>query len=252
MFGCLICLISSFVSEGKAEEDVCASIKASAHPEAPPAMWYDGKTMAGVGADAIVEIGKRIGVPIVLSYEGPWKRTLRALEIGEIDLIYALYKTEQRREIYDFTIPYFTDPVVIVRNPQYQSRIKSRKDLPYFKGAATMGDSFGNDIDNLIDTKLDVQRVRNYAILLKLIASDRVNYGIAPLWTIKGHIRRNAYHDEIAIVDNALAAENMYMAFSKNSPCRKYLSKINEELSKMMAAGDIDRLLDENIARWSK
>ena len=68
----------------------------------------------GMGADVIAGIENRLGVVFIKRPSATWEEALSALENGEVSLMPAIARTDERERFAFFTTPYTRLPVVII------------------------------------------------------------------------------------------------------------------------------------------
>lgn len=95
-----------------------------------PFQFHDPKTnkLIGLNIDIAETIAKRLGVPLEV-VEIPYPSLIPALQNGQADIVIAaLYITDQRKEVVDFTDPYMETGMILVVKEEDNS-VKSVKDI---------------------------------------------------------------------------------------------------------------------------
>lgn len=112
-------------------------------------------------------------------YLDTWSRVLQGLEHGHFDIVTGILATPERRERFDFTIPYIVDRYAIfIRN---DSPIRSSIDLPGFRAAVLDQDAV---IENYLvpyDLHEGIIRTDTFTESLMLVHEGIADYTIAPL-----------------------------------------------------------------------
>ena len=104
------------------------------------------------------------------------------------------------------------------------------------------GDSFGCELDQFIDKKLNIFRANSSKAIFMNLIDKRVDYimwGYFPLLAISSRIN---VKDKIKVLDNSVTVQQMYLGFSKKSYYKKYLPQINKILNRFQIDGTIKRL----------
>ncbi|QJB55670.1 transporter substrate-binding domain-containing protein [Pseudodesulfovibrio sp. zrk46] len=81
----------------------------------------------GVAADYMNLLSERLGVPFRLIPTKTWAQSVLLAKAGKCDLVTMLNKTPEREEFLDFTEPYFTCPVILMRPEEFS--LESLDDL---------------------------------------------------------------------------------------------------------------------------
>ncbi len=82
-----------------------------------PFTFEESGEMRGMGADYIREAARRLGLEIVEQRAGTWAQTLAAAEAGEIDVVVALARNEERRQRFQFVGPWVRGATAIITAP---------------------------------------------------------------------------------------------------------------------------------------
>ena len=111
---------------------------------APDAMPIERITAEGVhegiAADLINRFSQIIGTPIVLVRTKSWSESIRAIKEKKCDILSAAAESAERKELFNFTTPYLSFPMVIVVSNRYDqdaaSDVASRESLGIVKGSS--------------------------------------------------------------------------------------------------------------------
>lgn len=179
-FGLLLVLAFTLIlsacgsDEGNNEEasnsDDGKVLKAVTNAAYPPMEYLDGKEVAGFDADLIKALGEEIGYTVELSHIG-WDAMFAEVDSGNSDLaIAAITITDERKESYDFSHPYY-ESVQNILAPE-DSNINSIEDLEGKKVAVQNGTTghelakeiFGENSDSIVlaeDITIAVQQLQS-------------------------------------------------------------------------------------------
>ena len=231
-----IVLFACCVSPALPEEKNTAIV--SGHPDWKPVMWRDGNTISGIGPEVTKTVFKDINVDVDCVYAGPWDVVQAKAKIGEIDAIVALYKTKEREEYLYFSVPYTVDPIVLFFNNNKGFTYNQKEDLIGKKGIATVGDSYGQELDDfIVQAGLDMTRVSTPEQAFSLLKEGKADYFIYSAYAGRKVIAESGLSglEESEVVSNQL----FYIGVSKKSPCAKYMNEINSSLEKLIAENKI-------------
>lgn len=220
------------------------SYVASGHPEWPPFMWKEGNDIVGIGPQLLAKIAKDLKMDIRSDYAGTWDEVQEKTKSGEIDVLAAAYKTEEREEHMIYSVPYAVDPVALFTKKGRKFLYDDWKDLIGKKGVATIGDSYGQEFDEYMKVKLKVKRVETVEEAFQMIEKGTADYFIYAFYAGEKTIKSNSLEEKITVVPEYVSQENFYVAVSKKSSLAGRMDEINDLIEKYKKDGTIDRLIE--------
>ncbi|MDD3386325.1 MAG: transporter substrate-binding domain-containing protein [Candidatus Pacebacteria bacterium] len=207
----------------------------SGHYDWKPVMWQDGTEIIGVGPDVCQTIFTEIGIKSNSVYIGSWEKVQHNAKIGKVDVIVALYKTEEREEYLYFSDPYVVDPISVFIKESSDFYPKTKEDLLDKKGIITVGDSYGQEIDDMIASKiLDIIEVNTPQEASSLLIENKADYFLYSTYAGKNHSFEGIKDAGI------IANQYFYIGISKNSPVAEKLPEINRILEEYKQNGIIE------------
>lgn len=248
----LILLLSSvlFAFAARAEES-CTKIVATGHPEYPPMAFKEGDRIHGAAPLLVGEIAKELKVPLETKYMGSWSEAQSATREGKADMIIGVYSNDERTEYLDYVDPPFAyDPVqVFVANDQWFD-FKGKEDLVGKKGIANEAESFGTTFDAFLKEKLTVTRADGLAAAFDALLSGDADYVIAAYYPATAELVQLGLDDKIQPLQPALFSEELFVAFSKKSPCVALSSEFSEGITEMTEDGRFRELVRNALREW--
>ena len=151
----------------------------------------------------------------------------------------------------DFSVPYLKSPVVIVVRKGECFACSAWNGLVGKKGAANIGESFGEEFDTYIHEKLDVTYVP-YQRAFEMLNHGTVDYLIMDLYPAIIYSKLLNAEDKIEYLDTPATVQYFHMTISKKSPYRSLMPKINAEIKKMKEQGIFKKLAKEQYKSWNK
>jgi len=233
----LLILISSCVSIQPIGKSVAV---VSGHPDWKPIMWRDGDKISGIGPEVTRMVFGGINVEVDSRYVGSWDVVQEKAKNGEIDAIVALYKTKEREEYLYYSIPYTTDPIVLFFNSGKRFVYSQKESLIGKKGVATIGDSYGQGMDDfIVQANLNIIRVYTPGEAFLMLKEGKADYFIYSLYAGQKVIAELGLSglEESEVVSN----QPFYIGISKKSPYAKYMGEINASLEKLIANNKIPK-----------
>ena len=164
------------------------------------------------------------------------------LENGEIDLVIATFTiTDERKETYNFSTPYFTDAVGLLVNKS--SGIESIEDLDGkiigVAQSSTTKDSFLAYVDeNGIDVKPEFQDFDGYPALAQALATNQIDCFSVDRAILSGYV-----NDSNMILDDRFAEQDYGVASAKENEGLAKL--VDDKVTAMLEDGTIDKMIEE-------
>jgi len=216
---------------------------ASGHPQWAPIMSQSGDKIVGAGPELAQKIFAEMGIETDSQYVGAWDTVQAKARAGEIDVIVAAYKTEEREAYMDFSDAYVEDPIAVFVSKQNIFSYKEWSNLIGKRGVATIGDSYGQALDAYMEKELTVVRVDTPDQAFKMLQDGQADYFLYSLYAGQGVIKSLAYEGTIEYMPEYAATENFYIAISKKSPFADRMPEVNQLLKKYEEDGTIDALV---------
>ena len=164
------------------------------------------------------------------------------LENGEIDLVIATFTiTDERKETYNFSTPYFTDAVGLLVNKE--SGIESIEDLDGkiigVAQSSTTNDSFEAYVEEKgIDVKPEFQEFDGYPALAQALATNQIDCFSVDRAILSGYL-----NDNNMILDDRFAEQEYGVASAKENTGLAEL--VDTKVSSMLDDGTIDKMIEE-------
>jgi len=221
-------------------------ISASGHPEWWPIMWQDNNRIVGAGPDLLTLIAHDLGLELDVLYQGTWDQVLEKVKQGQVDMLVAAYKTSDREQWMDYSIPYATDPAAIFVKKGRAFPFEKWEDLIGKNGIATVGDSYGQEFDTFME-KLSVTRVTTAKEAFAALEEERGEYFIFALRSGQKILSETEYAGKFEYLNKIVTEQNFYITISKQSRFTSYLPNINELIQEYRDTGIIDALIKKNM-----
>jgi polar amino acid transport system substrate-binding protein len=240
----------AFVSTASAAAD-CAKIIATGHPQYPVIAFKDGEAIAGAAPMLVEAIAKKLNVPLESKAMGSWADAQAATRDGKADMIFGVYFNDERAQYLDYVQPAFIyDDVAVFVLKGKGFEFKGRDDLIGKKGVTNEGESYGNDFDAFMKAKLDVTRTAGIDEALKQLLDGKADYLIAGYYPGLAAAAKGGVKDKVEVLDQALVTAEMFVAFSKKSPCAGLAEKFGQGIAELTTDGSFDKMLTEATAKW--
>jgi len=232
-------------------QDECTKIAATGHPAYPVIAYKDGDSIVGAAPTLVETIAKQINMPLESKYTGTWEEAQAAARDGKVDMIFGIYYNDERATYLDYVQPAFTfDDVAIFVVKGKEFPFTGQDDLIGKKGVTNQGESYGNEFDAFMKDKLDVARANGIDAAFKDLLDGKADYLIAGYFPGLAEAAKEGNKDKVVALNQALLSQEMFVAFSKKSPCRSLASKFGEGITELTTNDSYDQILAEAQKAW--
>ena len=246
-------VISALMLTGNAAfaRDECTKIAATGHPAYPVIAYKDGDNIVGAAPTLVETIAKQINVPLESKYTGTWEEAQAAARDGKVDMIFGIYYNDERATYLDYVQPAFTfDDVAIFVVKGKEFPFTDKSDLIGKKGVTNRGESFGNEFDAFMKERLDVARADGIDGAFKYLLDGKADYLIAGYYPGLAEAAREGVQDKVGPLNQALLSQEMFVAFSKKSPCKSLVSKFGQGITELTTNDSYQKMMDAATTAW--
>ena len=241
----------TLTSSAALAEDTCTKVTATGHPQYPVIAFKDGDNIVGAAPMLVEAIAKKINVPLESKAMGTWADAQAAAKDGKADMIFGIYYNDERGKYLDYVQPAFMyDDVAIFVAKGKAFPFTGQDDLIGKKGVTNQGESYGTEFDAFIKDKLDVARAEGIDDAFKDLLSGKADYLIAGYYPGLAEAAKAGVKDEVEVLDQALLTSEMFVAFSKKSPCTALAEKFGQAITEMTTDGSFDAMLNDATKEW--
>jgi polar amino acid transport system substrate-binding protein len=226
-------------------EPACPALVITGHPAYPPVAWAAQGKIVGAAPALVSEIAARLGVKDVTSKDyGSWEAAQAAARNGEADVIFGIYKNDERAAYLDYIEPSFmTDPVAVVVRSGAGFAFAEWNDLKGRKGVTNAGESYGDKFDVFMAEELTVARSAGVDQAFAALLAGQADYMIIGLYPGRNEAKRLGIADKIEFMPRELLSSAMYVAFSKRSKCAALRAGFATQIKTAVDNGTVRQLL---------
>jgi len=208
--------------------------------------------ISGIDVDIIKEIAARMNLDIVY-YRCPWKRCLKSMEVGTVDVLTnAVKKSDREKYMLYCDRPFLTDfPIVFYFKKGKGSVIRTYEDLYDYTIGYERGAVYFDRFDN--DTKLKKVPWHTYNKLLSLLNAGRIggvigykdslNYIISEMG-LQGAFEEASYR-------YPTSQNESFITVSKKSPLASRFAEFNRIHDRLLKDGVVDRIKKAYFEKYS-
>lgn len=232
----------------------CSSLRITGHPAYMPVAWAEEGAIVGAAPELVTSIARQLGVKTVTSRDyGSWEKAQAAVREGEADVIFGIYRNDERMAWLDYVEPPFmTDPVAVVVRKGEGFPFAAWDDLKGRKGVTNAGESFGNQFDGFMKTNLTVSRAHGVDQAFDALLNKRADYLIIGLYPGQIEATKLGIAAKVEFLPREVDSFGMYVGFSRKSDCNALKADFAEVLRKEVAAGRVQALLAEARKRLGR
>jgi polar amino acid transport system substrate-binding protein len=203
----------------------CPALVITGHPSYPPVAWAADGRIVGAAADLVASIAGQLGVKQVESVDfGSWERAQEAARAGRADVIFGIYRNDERATYLDYIDPPFMpDPVVVAVRKGDGFAFAHWGDLKGRRGVTNRGESYGDRFDAFMASELAVARSEGVEKAFDALLGKQADYMIIGLYPGKREAERLGIEGRIEFLPVELETADMYVAFARKSKCYEAL-----------------------------
>lgn len=153
----------------------------------------------------------------------------------------------------DYVRPAFMyDDVAIFLVKGKEFPFTGQNDLIGKKGVTNEGESYGTEFDAFMKDKLDVARTDGIDDAFKDLLAGKADCLIAGYYPGLAETANAGLKEQVATLDQALLTAEMFVAFSKKSPCRSVAPGFSQGITEMTTDSSFDKMLTDAMKTWDK
>jgi polar amino acid transport system substrate-binding protein len=234
-----------------AQSATCEKLTVTGHPEYPPIAYRQGDRIVGAAAALVEQIAADLGIPAESRYTGSWADAQAAARDGKADIIFGIYFNDQRATYLDYVQPPFMiDPVVAMAPKGEAFAFSGRDDLVGKKGVTNEGESYGVEFDDFMAKNLEVARSKGVEQAFSDLLGGKADYVIVGLYPGLAEAARAGVKERLEPLEPALLSADMFVAFSKKSPCLGQMEAFGRKIEKRRRDGSFETMMKDATAAW--
>ncbi|MEP1542422.1 MAG: transporter substrate-binding domain-containing protein [Marinobacter sp.] len=205
---------------------------------APPYRVVTDEGVTGLYVDIFNEIADRIDWKVHY-VEAPFRRILRMMEDGDIDVMLGPLKTNEREEMMAFVAPVFPPERKLFFYYRDQHRVTEYDDLYGMKIGVLSGASYFEKFDT--DDELTKEPIARYENLMRMLEMGRVDVVVAP--ELVGRYTVDQLGINASESPYQVPGEHSYIAISRNLHVLSWQDRISATFEQIRKDGTYDKLV---------
>lgn len=211
--------------------------KVSTEESNPPYNFIKDGQKTGLDTEIVAAVLKKIGVDEDLQVY-PWARVLKTFEDGNIDLIYQLVETPERREKYLLVGPIRFGRTVFFTPSTSSIHYESLDDLKSYTVGVVRDYVYTKEF---ADAQLQQQAFTNIAALVHTAAIGHVDVAIGDFNSIAYAAKLEGTSDKIQFLPKVLKEVPRYVMFNKSAS--EKAERFSKGLEELRADGTLDKII---------
>jgi len=209
----------------------------------PPFEYTENGSSTGINTEIIEEACNRLDVtPVFIKL--PWKRALEYAKKGSADVVFSLFKNDERIKYYNFTEENINKVrMVLITNRESNIKINSMEDMNGKRVGVYLGSSYGEKFD--ASDQIEKDPATTNESLLRMLAAKRTDFAIIDERVAKYWCKKIGMENRFKVLSYIVTEKNTFIAFSKakNKMNGKNLAdRFSAVLKEMKAEGLIDKI----------
>lgn len=202
----------------------------------------EGDQVVGFDVDFIAAVLEEAGYEVVQPEHVGWDPLFIEIESKRADIaISAITITDERKETYDFSFPYFlsTNKILVPKD----SDIKSGADLKGKKVAVQNGTTGQETAEAILGVDSpDLKKFENNNLAIQELLAGGADAVVADNTVIEEYAKNNPQDNLVVIADDSFASEYYGLMFPKGSDIQ---DEINEAINKVLDSGKYAQIYEE-------
>ncbi|NQZ09140.1 MAG: amino acid ABC transporter substrate-binding protein [Algicola sp.] len=226
----------------------CLLLRAGGTISWQPIAYFNQETQKpeGIGYDLTKVVGQRLKIPVEINAKIPWKRLLKFVKDGDMDLISAIYRTPQRDKHYHFSIPYFVNEARVFVKKGAEFPFAKLSDLIARRGVIPLGGSFGEDFDSfVVKHPLTMETLATKQQLVTAILQGLSDYFIQDYRDGMTYLKQQGLENKIVALNHPVSVTPVHLAVSRQSSCAALLPEINQIIKLIKVDGTFEKIIDK-------
>ncbi|MCP1291249.1 MULTISPECIES: substrate-binding periplasmic protein [Chromobacterium] len=210
---------------------------------APPFMYEENERVGGLYPRLVSAVCDKAGIPHAFRAL-TWRRAIFELDRSAMAAA-GIYKTVNREQRYDFSLPLYQERIVVVYLRQRPIDFRSLADLDNKRVGVMAGWSYGDEFDRArADKRFSAYDGDSDRQNLQLLQRGNLDAVLAIQEAMDARMQNGAYAN-LAVAPAILASKATYLAINKTSPQLPLLQRFNQALEKMRQDGSYQQLVKQ-------
>jgi len=214
----------------------------------PPFSFMEGEMLVGIDVDQVKLAARRLNINMDI-VAMPFSRMLVQMKEGELDCMFAAYKTPEREIYMDFTsVPNHVSSLMFFQRRDSNTKYNSIDDLKGLTIGLVRGHKVSEDFDAALDNGwFTVEKVNEHEQNFRKLSFGRLDLVLVNRH-VGGYILKKTNIANIQTLPVALTKQPAYLTFSKKRHHTRLIPLFDAELQKAINNGTFKKIVGKYIA----
>ncbi|WP_333002268.1 substrate-binding periplasmic protein [Vibrio coralliilyticus] len=225
----------------------CSTLGISGYDSWYPYSIFADDKYTGLIPEVIYKVSVELDFDVKVIPARPWKRQLKDLEFGKLDALVGVYYTQERAEKFLYSYPIVQDSVHIFILASNRFRFHTWEDLRDKIGAMPLeaGVSSSHEFDEYASKNLNIISANDTQQMINMLVAGRIDYMVSTYADGLHLAQQKGLTGRVVPLNPPINVNNVYLAFSKKSPCSQIINRFNETYLDLVEQGKLGDIYSE-------
>ena len=230
-------------ADSAAEQPV---LRVGATPDGYPHYFVEGKQVKGFSAEILMAVADKIHYKIEW-VTSDWVGVLGSLETGKVDTVGNFADTPQRREKYDFSVPYYYSAAALAVSFN-NTTVHGLKDLAGKTVAADLGSNYANVLKEFDpENKIRLVTFDGSDVVINSVAQGKVDAYVSGEVLLLGRIKHRNL--PLKVVGETFGEKTVALPFRKDQRGETLRKKVDVAIEQLRADGTLKKISEKWFER---
>src|SRR5690606_35122896 len=214
----------------------------------PPYSYERQGNLTGVGVDLATMLFNELNIPVVhriTPYEDDMHHYLRR---GYVDLLAGTVENQKyAEETYLVLPPFYEDSLAVVAPKHPKLHVRDWHDLMGQLGRTSYHNQISQQFNEFADDYLAVNPKGSLQDLFRTLGHSGNDYIVGSAQFLKVGMSLYGHYGNFSMLPAKLQSEDIFFAFSRNSPCKAYAPYFRARIAELKESGAIDALMKQHL-----
>ncbi|KAF7781398.1 polar amino acid transport system substrate-binding protein [Pseudoalteromonas rubra] len=203
----------------------------------------------GISFELLEYIGEQLNLPVWIAPSLPWKRVLKMVEVGQLDVVSGAYKTAQRSSLFQYSEPYYRNEIRVFVHKDRPFVFEKLEHLKGRVGLKPLGGSFGQAFDSFAaENKSSFVSVAAHKATFEVNVLRPLIEGLADYFVLDYQdgllfLQKSGLQDEFVALPHPVAVLDVHLLLSRHSWCANLLPEINQVIAQAKRNGKLANII---------
>lgn len=209
-----------------------------------PYVYEENGKVVGIDADAVREIGQRLGIEITIALK-PWARLERDMKLGTEECAFAYFRTSERLDYMHFTnVPLHITSYTLFVNQEDEIEFSSVADIAGWVVAVNQGFKTTPEFEMAVkEGHITEHLVREELNSFQMLNVKRVD-AVLTNKVVGTYQATQLGYENITPLDQPLSSTAAYLTFAKKEALKPWVEKFDHMLFELLVDGTYQTMFE--------